>query len=206
MSLPPIDHLVYACSRLDDGLDRVEEALGTRPARGGRHPDFGTHNALLSLGPTTYLEVIAPDPTLPRPARGLAFGLSGLPVARLTTWALRCEDIERVAASTDVGLGPVESGTRETADGTVLRWRLTDPYAMPMEGAVPFLIGWGDTPHPATVAPPAGTLVGFRIGHPEPERVQRALDALGVSAEVRSADAVTFAVTLRTKRGVAELR
>ncbi len=206
MAFPLIDHLVYACSTLDEGLDRVEALLGVRPALGGRHPGFGTHNALLSLGPTTYLEVIAPDPTLARPVRGLAFGLEGLRRPKLSTWALRCEAIDEVAARSRVGLGSVLAGTRQTPDGTVLEWRLTDPFALPLGGAVPFLIAWGDTPHPAGAVPKGGTLVDFRVLHPEPERVRSALDALGAALDVDRAENPGLTAGIRTEQGRVELR
>ncbi len=69
-----VDHLIFLAPDLDRGMDHVENLLGIRPVRGGRHPAFGTHNALLSLGPSTYLEVMASDPGLPRPSRGVLFG------------------------------------------------------------------------------------------------------------------------------------
>jgi Glyoxalase-like domain len=53
-----IDHIVFGCSDLERGMDEIEQLLGIRPVPGGRHIQFGTHNALLSLGPATYLEVI----------------------------------------------------------------------------------------------------------------------------------------------------
>lgn len=204
--LSAVDHLVLACPTLDGGLDHVERLLGTRPAPGGRHPAFGTHNALVSLGPATYLEVIAPDPTLPRPAGGLAFGLEELSSPRLTTWVLRREDIEAAAATPDAGLGPVLPGERRTPDGRLLRWRLTDPAAMPLDGAVPFLIAWGDTPHPAASAPRAGTLVALRVRHPDPDRVRAVLGALGAPLPVEVGDEAGLVAEVDTPKGVIELR
>lgn len=204
-----VDHLLYGVPDLDAGMADVEDRLGVRPVPGGRHEAYGTRNALVSLGPTTYLEVIAPDPELPPPARGRLFGLDALEAGRLVTWVLRRERIEEAAGlarSRGVGLGPVQAGSREKPDGSVLTWRLTDPRAMPMDGVVPFLIAWGETPHPAGSAPDAGELVGLSLRHPEPEAVRGALSALGVEAPVEEAPRPGLSATVRTGAGEVTLR
>jgi hypothetical protein len=169
---------------------------------------YGTHNGILSLGPSTYLEVMAADPDLEKPSRGTLFGLDALKVPRLLTWVLRCEEIDAVAAaaSADAGLGPLASGHRERPDGSRVEWRLSDPYAMPLAGAVPFLISWGETRHPAADAPFAGKLVALSIAHPEPEPVSRALALLGVEMEIEPADEFALVAVIRTPSGRVELR
>jgi hypothetical protein len=57
-----IDHLVYAVSDLRAAVADLEERLGVRARDGGRHTGLGTHNALLSLGPQTYLAELDPCP------------------------------------------------------------------------------------------------------------------------------------------------
>ncbi len=204
-----VDHLVYAVPDLQAGMDEIEKLLHRRPVPGGRHPGFGTHNALVSLGPTTYLEIIAPDPALPRPDRGVLFFDDDHLAARLATWVVRTERIDdAVAAMGAAGfdLAGVEPGSREKPDGTVLSWRLTDPWAPRLGGALPFLIAWGDTPHPAGAAPRAGELVGLRIEHPEPDGVRRALAVLGLEVEVRFADRFRMVAAVETARGEVELQ
>lgn len=181
-----IDHLLYGAPDLDEGTRGIERLLGARPVPGGRHPTYGTRNAVLALGPACYLEVIAPDPELPTPARGIGFGLQGLSAPRLVTWAMRHPAIGAAAAR--AGLGAVRAGRRERADGTVLSWRMTDPYAERMDGVIPFLIDWGDTPHPAATAPSGGRLVEFRLEHPSPDRVRDRLEGLGVAGPEMDVD------------------
>jgi len=186
-------------------MDAVEASLGVRPIPGGRHPQFGTHNALLSLGPDTYLEVIARDPGLPAPGRGRLVDLSEGQVPRLITWVLRAHDLASFAqgpARAAAGIGRIEEGSREQADGSLVEWLLTDPYAMPMSGAVPFLINWGNTAHPARIFPGAGTLAGLRIEHPFPEQVREALESLHTSAEVVEADDFRLTAQIQTIDGV----
>jgi hypothetical protein len=204
-----VDHLVYAVPRLEAGLEEIERRLGVRPVLGGRHPGFGTHNALVALGPATYLEVIAPDPGLPPPPRGVLFFDDRPGEPRLATWAVRSEVIgEAVAAmrAAGVDLGEIESGRRTTPDGTALSWRLSDPWAPRLGGVIPFLIAWGATPHPARSAPGAGELVGLRIEHPEPGPAREALGVLGMDVDVRRAGRKSITATIETRRGAVELR
>ncbi|NNM32994.1 MAG: VOC family protein [Gemmatimonadetes bacterium] len=182
-----VDHLVYAVPDLQEGMDLVESQLGVRPAIGGRHPHLGSHNALLSLGEDVYLEVVAPDPDLPRPPRGVVFNMDGISKAHLTTWAMRAEDIQGMAKRSTSGgfdVGALAQGSRQRPDGSMLHWQLSDPYVMAFGGLVPFLIAWGDSPHPAQSAPPAGRLLALEAEHPEPDTVTAALDALGADLTV----------------------
>src|SRR5579872_4069529 len=84
-----IDHLVYATPDLDRGISEIEATLGVKATPGGQHPGGGTRNALVSLGPTTYLEIFAPDPTQPAPEKPRPFGLDNLKRSRLVTWYLK---------------------------------------------------------------------------------------------------------------------
>ncbi|MGD9291320.1 MAG: VOC family protein [Gammaproteobacteria bacterium] len=205
---PVIDHLVYGVADLGAGMDLFGDLLGTHPVIGGRHSACGTHNALLSLGPGVYLEIIAADPDQALPERGVLFGLDTLEEPRLITWVLRVQHMDRLArraTAADVGLGPVQTGARRNPDGSRLTWRVTDPYAMPMGGAVPFLIDWGETPHPSGSAPHAGSLVSLRIEHPEAGLLRRRLHALGVGIDVTRAASIRLTATIDSGHGRVEL-
>ncbi len=199
-----VDHLVYAVPDLDEGRNEIEELLGVRPAIGGRHPHLGSHNALLSLGPDVYLEVVAPDPELPRPPRGVVFNMDGITRASLSTWAVRCEAIDDVAAkarSRGFEVGSLLDGSRERPDGSMLRWRLSDPYLMAFGGIVPFLIGWGDSAHPARSAPAAGKLLTLEARHPDADGAAAALAALGVDLPVRTGPASRLSARIQRVDG-----
>ncbi|MGI9261056.1 MAG: VOC family protein, partial [Woeseiaceae bacterium] len=200
-----IDHLFYASPTLERGMDAIEASLGVRPVPGGRHPRFGTHNALLSLGPAAYLEVIARDPDLPAPDRGRLVNLSDGQQPRLMTWVVRVSDLAafiRDPARAASGIGQIEGGRREQADGSLIEWQLTDPYAMPMNGAIPFLIDWGNTTHPAQTAPAGGELTGLRIEHPDPGQVHATLKTLETDADVIKADEFRLTARIQTGDGV----
>lgn len=205
----PVDHLLYAAPDLDQGMDEIEALFGVRPVIGGRHPAFGTHNALLSLGPDVYLEVIASDPALPAPARGRLVDLEPAADSRLITWVLRVPDIEAAAAAATrkgVAIGDVQAGQRQTPDGDTVRWKLTDPWAERLQGALPFLIDWGDTPHPGGVAPAGGVFRSLVIEHPDPNAVHAALAVLGSDVDVRRAAAFGLVAAIESPKGLVELR
>ncbi len=203
-----IDHLIFTASSLEQGMDTVEKLLGIRPVPGGRHTLYGTHNALLALGEHTYLEVIAPDPDLPIPSRGRLFQHHYENPPKLATWALRCEDLDSVsvlARENGLSLGTVQAGSRTKADGSSISWRLSDPYALRMDGAIPFLISWGDTPHPASAIPHAGQLLELAIFHPEPALIQEKLSLLDQGLKVMQADTFRLRALIQTSNGLVVL-
>ena len=112
-----IDHLVYAVPDLQAAVADVAERFGVRAQPGGRHIGLGTHNALLALGPQTYLEIIAPDPEQPEPAAPRPFGIDGVSHGRLARWAVACDDIdEAVAAARSQGYDPAPWSTGSGPD------------------------------------------------------------------------------------------
>ena len=204
-----VDHLVYATPDLQTGVERVERLLGVLASPGGQHPGRGTRNALLSLGPGAYLEIIGPDPDQPPPAQPRPFGIDALKEPRLVTWAAKGTDLEQLssnAQSRGVRLGDVTSGSRRRGDGVMLSWRYTDPRTVVADGVVPFFIDWGKTPHPATTATEGASLVTLRAEHPDAERVQRMLTGLGLDLQVQSGSRPALIATISSPRGRVEVR
>lgn len=198
-----IDHLIIFTPNLELGCEYVEHHLGVRPVMGGRHPDLGTHNALLGLGPECYLEVMAPDPHALNPMNPAETALGRLTEPRLGTWVLRAENIEALhARAVGIGLGEVREGHRDNPDGTRITWRITDPFVFPYDGVVPFLIAWGDTPHPGTRLPKVGELTGLAVEHPDAEDVEAAFKLLDVSVPVSKGARPRLHATIDTPQGL----
>ena len=128
--LATVDHLVYATPDLKASIDALEKRLGVRAAPGGQHPGRGTRNALIALSPTSYIEIIGPDPEQPKPDLPRQFGIDTLAEGRLVTWAAKSSDLEGTvtrAAGHAVKLGEVLPGSRRRPDGVLLNWRYTNP-------------------------------------------------------------------------------
>jgi hypothetical protein len=202
---PLLDHLVHAVPDLAAAEAAFTAATGVAPTAGGRHLGRGTRNLLVGLGPSSYLEIIGPDPEHPAdPGATVPFGIDALTAARLSTWAVHPIDIEATAeasAAAGADLGGIWPLSRRTPEGALLEWRLASPHPAPFDGVTPFLIDWGATAHPAT-APglPAVSLRGLRASHPDPAAVTTVLDALGVALTV-TAGAPGLAALLDTPNG-----
>ncbi len=205
-----LDHLVYAVPDLDAAVDALTARLGVRPAAGGRHPGRGTHNALLSLGDDSYLELIAPDPAQPTPDAPRAFGLDAVTAPLLRTWAIKAPDIDaRIERARGAGFDPgdVEPGSRATPDGAMLEWRLARAGRGQGDWLVPFLIDWSSAAHPPARRAPGGcSLVELRAIHPDPQAVQPMLEAVGEELAITRGDGPALIAVLDTPRGRVELR
>ncbi len=185
-----VDHLVYACPELGPAVERIAALTGVRAVPGGQHPGLGTHNALLSLGRRTYLEIIAPDLAQPRPAEPRPFGLDDLSAPALRAWAAAPDDLDAaVQRSLAAGFdyGQVIAGQRRTADGHDLTWRMTAAPSLAGAHVVPFLIDWGASPHPAQSAPAGVTLTEFRLAAPNQEELNARLEVLGLDLPTEAA-------------------
>lgn len=172
-----LDHIVIAAERLEAGRAWVADRLGVAPDPGGRHAALGTHNCLLSLGPETYLEVIAIDPDAVRPAFARCFGLdefSGPP--RLVAWMARVGNLAQALQAAPDGSGDIHQLTRGD-----LRWLMAIPesgYA-PFDGTFPGLIEWQSSLLPPQRLPDRGLrLERLSLTHPRANALKAALEGL----------------------------
>ena len=204
-----VDHLVYATPDLNRGIEEIEKLLGVRAIAGGQHPGFGTRNALIALGPTTYLEIIGHDPEQPPPQQPRPFGLDGLKRSRLVAWCVKESNLEQLrhdALRKGVPLGEVMSGSRRRPDGVQLSWQFTNTRVLVADGIVPFFIDWGKSPHPAQSAAKGATLVSFHAQHPDVQTVRGMLRHLGLDLPVNSGESPALIAIIEGPRGRVELR
>jgi Glyoxalase-like domain len=207
--LAQVDHIVYATPDLQLGIDTAQRLFGVRATPGGQHPGQGTRNALIALGPASYLEIIGPDPAQPRPSGGRRFGIDDLKTPRLLTWVAKGKLLAQFAADAKahgIALGAVLPGSRKRPDGVVLKWAYTDPRVVLADRLVPYLIDWGASPHPSATAAKGVTLVGLRAEHPDAANVQQMLRALGLDLVVTTGPKPTLIATFESPHGRVQLR
>ncbi|MEM9756295.1 MAG: VOC family protein [Pseudomonadota bacterium] len=171
-----LDHLVISATQLGPGATEVEARLGLSLSPGGVHAAMGTHNRLLSLGASDYLEVIAIDPAAPAPQQARWYDLdrfSGPP--RLTHWAARTDDLDAALAAAPAGCGTPWSLSRGD-----LAWRMAVPAdgTLPFAGLFPALLEW-QSDHPAPRLHDAGVrLSKLTLTSPEAATLRAALGPL----------------------------
>ena len=201
-----IDHILLGLSDLDYGIAWVEQRTGIRAKFGGVHPGRGTRNALLSLGPRRYLEIIAPDPQQPLlpPAQPLA----AMREPRLFNWAVHTNDVaaaDKRAVAVGIDTEGLAAGSRTRPDGRILRWqtcRLKDDRG----GLLPCFIQWdGESVHPAEDAPVGCILEHFAVETPAVREFEGLCGALGLQVAVAYSEKPALRAIIRSPRGKLEL-
>ncbi|MGA9566825.1 MAG: VOC family protein [Candidatus Korobacteraceae bacterium] len=202
-----LDHLLLGCADLDHGIAFVEKQTGVRPAMGGVHPGRGTRNALLSLGPLHYLEVIAPDPAqtgTPTTRTELPALLKQLAVPQLVDWAVHTSDIVGVAErwrKAGVTFQGPTPGSRARPDGKMLHWQTLN-LDDDRNGLLPFFIQWGTgTVHPSVDAPQGCRLESFEAVSPDTAALAAEFQKLGISVDVASGKAAHLRAKIKGSKG-----
>lgn len=204
-----VDHLVITAPSLEAGAAYVRDTLGVAPRPGGEHARMGTHNLLLRIGESTYLEVIAANPAAPRPARPRWFALdtlAGDAKPTLAAWVARTADIHAAGNAATEQLGTIEPMSRGALD-----WLITIPAdgSLPLDGVAPALIEWHTDAHPASRLDDFGlALDRLELFHPDPERVSTLLKSLAVMGPVaveKSAVTTRLVAHIRTAQGMRTL-
>lgn len=205
-----LDHLLLGVSDLDHGIAWLEERCGIRAVFGGVHPGRGTMNALLTLGPLRYLEIIAPDPKQPHsgPGRERAELLLSVKEPRLIGWAAHTEDIAGVmkkAGDAGIALQAQIDGSRARPDGKTLRWKsvaLKDDYA----SVLPFFIEWSrDSVHPSQDAHRGCELKSFSAESPAAKAAGETARKVGLDFRVSAGSKPRLLARIRGAKGEFEL-
>lgn len=200
----PLDHVVWAVPDLEKGVEMITDLTGVEPVSGGRSPGRDrSHNALLTFGNGSYLEIIAPGNT------GMVGGWADRVKdgeAHIVDYALRTTDRfaklrAAIAASGFSATEPRPMG-RVRPDGGALNWELLNVKGTPLDDALPFFIDWlGSAPHPSENSPGGLTLDSFSVAHPQAEELAKIFTSLGISTPVQRSNRHTINLTFTGPKG-----
>jgi hypothetical protein len=207
-----VDHLVLGVSDLQRGIEWFEQKTGVRAASGGRHPNRGTRNALVSFDGRQYLELLAPDPQ--QAGHPGHTELSKLTTPRFVLWASATNEIDALAQQAKLGkltVAGLLDGSRARPDGNLLKWRSLkvtreSDKDLLYFNIIPFFIQWDkDSLHPSQDSPTGCQLLSLEFEHPDAESIRTLMKTLGINAKVAKAASPAINVTLKTPKGKIEL-
>jgi hypothetical protein len=198
-----VDHILLGIDDLHRGMEQFEKLTGVRPVYGGKHPR-GTHNALVSLGDGTYLEILALQPNVAPPAE--YEDLKKLNALTPIGWAVSSKDSAQLRSRlTSAGLAVSEAspGSRTTPAGKELSWQtfgLEDAFE-----EAPFFIVWSpQSAHPSTTSPTGCRLQQWRVAGPHLKKLEQLRTALDLRVDVAEAPATTLRLSLNCPKGEVE--
>ena len=204
--LTGLDHIILGINDLDRGVAWVEQRTGVRAILGGVHPGRGTRNALVALGPSSYLEIIAPDPGQISPTWFTQ--VLNMPEPRLIAWAVHTLDLTalaQTAVAAGFAIDGPHDGARSRPDGKILSWKLFHRRD-DRGGLLPFFIEWGrDSVHPAADAPSGCTLESFHLLSPDAAELAREFQTLAVEVPVEQGEKPRMLACIASPRGEVEL-
>jgi hypothetical protein len=208
------DHVVYGVPDLKHAIQSFQEKAGIAPVIAGKHPLLGTHNAVLSLGNLQYLEFIALDPEAPKMERKLpswCAALIHLSRPKIMTWVVQTDTIEKTVnelnALGNFHIDPPQTITREKPDGTKISFNIAFKKEPPPpdDGLIPFLINWGQSPHPSTSVECKCQLKEWYGCHPDADRISSILKKVGIEFLIKKADTPSMHLALKTPKGDIEI-
>ncbi|MEH3061522.1 MAG: VOC family protein [Methylobacterium radiotolerans] len=176
-----LDHLTVIAPTLAEGVDHVRACLDLDVPFGRRHAYMGTHNHLLQLGGSTYLEIVAVDPDAVPPQRARWFGLDDQMRVRrdwdtgrrLRGWVARTDALDWMLE------GRVGTFGRKVAlpfDEPIFDITIPEDGSLPLDGAAPSIIDRrGRSRSMNDVADLGARLDGFTLEHPEPDHLSELL-------------------------------
>lgn len=204
MSMNQLDHIVIAHPNLDLAIEEFADLTGCTPTYGGPHVGGGTHNALVSLGDSVYLELISPDPSqvsdaiLSQP-NSLAQRIARCDGNQLLAWAIRSNRLDEMSGELHgfEAARPFDM-SRKQPDGETLHWRLMNLVNHRLHGFAPFFIDWLNCLHPSGTNSVAGEFISLSVSHPD----SRLNDIVGETGNVSYAEgAPNFLLEFESKKG-----
>jgi len=194
MTQTNIDHLVIGAAELDQATKQIQDIIKAEFLAGGKHPLMATHNRLIKLQHSLYMEIIAADPSacIPRNAKreNRWFSLDTTETQKRLSrapqplcWVVAVNDIEQTSINCGYDPGSVIEMTRSN-----LKWKITVPNdgELPEGGVLPVLIEWPNSKHPTDTMPESNVfLEEIELFHPQPNEIKHILSRLNIHGPIR---------------------
>lgn len=202
------DHIALGCATLEQGVAYLVDRTGLTVPAGGEHPLMGTHNRIMATGADTFFEIIAINPSVPKPAHNRWFGLDNAQFtnAKPHAWVLNSDNFEAdlaVAKSLGIDLGIPTTLTR--GDMT-WRFAVRPDGEIPLCGAAPMMMEWPEMPsHPAARMTYFGARIkSMNLRTPHADKLNKLLNTIGdgnMPIEISDSPDTKLTVTLTLKDG-----
>jgi len=208
-----LDHLTVIAPSLAEGVLHVRNCLDLDVPFGQRHAYMGTHNHLLQLGETVYLEIVALDPEADAPERPRWFGLGDQKKVRrdwdegrrLRGWVARTDTIDAIMAAHGGIFGekiplPIVNSSFDFA--------IPKDGSLPLDGAAPSIIDRRGRPRSMTTIVDLGArLRSFTLEHPDPAAVEALYRTLSVdrSPSIEGGSRLRYRAHIETPAGPRKL-
>ena len=194
MTQTTIDHLVIGAAELDKATKQVQDFIKAEFLAGGKHPLMATHNRLIKLQNSLYIEIIAADPSaslLRSPTRkNRWFSLdSNATQKRLSRapqplcWVVAVNDIEKTSMHCGYNPGRIIEMTRGN-----FSWKITvsENGDLPESGILPIFIEWPNGKHPTKTMPESNiSLETLTLFHPHPSGIKHILSKLNINGPIK---------------------
>lgn len=185
--MPRLDHLSVIAPSLKEGVEHARVCLGIDIPFGRKHAHMSTHNHLLRLGDTVYLEVIAIDENAPPIVGPRWFDLDNRAAVRkawdegrrFRGWVASTDHFDRhMAEHSSI------YGEKREFQGSASSYFFSIPKdgSLPLNGVAPALIDRkGNSPSFSLEAEQGCKLLGFVLEHPDVEKVQALYRTLDIA-------------------------
>lgn len=208
-----LDHLTVIAPDLAEGVAHVRACLDLDVPFGQRHSYMGTHNHLLQLGGTVYLEIVAVDPEAEAPVRPRWFGLDDRKTVRadwdagrrLRGWVARTAAIAALVAAHDDLFG---EKVALPPDNPSFDFAIPTDGSLPLGGAAPSIIDRRGRPRSmASMADLGARLRSFKLEHPEPAAIAALYRRLAIDRPpmVSKGPVSRYRAEIETPTGLREL-
>jgi glyoxalase-like protein len=208
-----LDHLTVIAPTLAEGVSHVRTCIDLDVPFGQHHRYMGTYNHLLQLKDAVYLEIVALDPGVDRPARARWFGLDDQKKVRadwdvgrrLRGWVARTDMIDVVLAGREHIFG--KKVALPMADPS-FDFAIPDDGSLPLDGTAPSIIDRRGKPRSlATIADLDAGLRSFSLEHPDPAAVLALYRDLEIDRPpiIVQGSALRYRAKIETPTGIKEL-